>query len=35
MPISVPTANSLAGDYLFLIDANRGAAIYQYKIVEK
>jgi sugar lactone lactonase YvrE len=25
----------ICGDYLFLIDANRGAAVYQYKIVEK
>ncbi len=25
----------ICGDYLFLIDANRGATVYQYKIVEK
>ena len=25
----------VCGDFLFLIDANRGASVYQYKIVEK
>jgi len=25
----------ICGDYLFLIDANRGATVYQYKITEK